>query len=264
MQTIISSLTTALQSQSETKAIFLSGSHANGLADDYSDIDMVAVANDGPSEGISGAFCAAVTQISPIVMIRDRKPIPSLINIITEDWTRIDLLILKPDQLGRYSNADLLPFFDPENLHATLPRPQQAKPDPRRLKFQIEEFIRIFGLLCLVLGRKEYLNGLAGLSHLRNIIVELMIEDTATPNRGGALHLNRLITDAQKEALAALPPALPERESLIETHLAYAMTFFPLARKLATDHSVAWPIEFETSTWLMLERTSGITRPNNV
>lgn len=60
--------------------------------------------------------------------------------------------------------------------------------------YQIEEFIRILCLLHLAAGRAEYINGVLGVYHLRNLLIDLMIEETNAPNRGGVLHLNRLIT----------------------------------------------------------------------
>ena len=106
-------------------------------------------------------------------------------------------------------------------------------------------------------GREEYLNGVLGLFHLRNLLVELLIAETAVPDRGGVLHLNRLITDAQKALLRDLPPPIPERRALIDAHVAYAQAYMPLAKARATHLGLTWPQAFEDATWRKLERDVG-------
>jgi len=94
----------------------------------------------------------------------------------------------------------LKPLFDHDDIFKGLANvPETKAPNPARVRYQIEEFIRILGLLHLAAGREEYINGVLGVFHLRNLLLELLIEETAAPNRGGALHLNRLLTDEQKE-----------------------------------------------------------------
>ncbi len=111
------------------------------------------------------------------------------------------------------------------------------------------------------MGRKEYINGVLGVFHLRNKLVDLMIEETAVPNRGGILHLNRLITDDQKALLVSLPPAVPNRDAMIDAHLAYAAAYLPRARMRAKALNVEWPERFEDVTWARLKDTLGIVRP---
>ena len=133
--------------------------------------------------------------------------------------------------------------------------------DPRRLKYQFEEFIRILGLLPLGMGREEYLNGVTGLFHLRNLLVELFIEETGAPHRGGVLHLNRLITEEQQEVLASLPPPVPTRDRLIAANIAYASAYLPRARRLAKLWGVEWPERFEAAMWESLKKELAIEPP---
>jgi len=75
------------------------------------------------------------------------------------------------------------------------------------------------------------------------------------------LHLNRLTTQAQRDVLTALPPAVPERAAMIAGHMEYAAAYLPRARRLAADWGVEWPERFEEVTWSRLEQTLGLTRP---
>lgn len=260
-QDVIRTIAGAVEGTPGIRALFLSGSHATGTADDYSDVDFVMVSEDGASDAAAAAWRAAVERTGEVVLWWDRTGVPTLINAITADWTRTDVLILTPEQVARHPRGSLKPLFDPDGLHDALadaaPMP---RPDPAAALRGFENFIRILGLLHLVLGREEYLNGVLGLHHLRSALVELMIQETGATNRGGILHLNRLITDQQKAALRALPPPVPERQALIDAHLAYAAAYLPRARRRAAALGVDWPEAFEAATWDRLGAL-GIERP---
>jgi hypothetical protein len=258
----IGAIAKELQDKPGIRALFLSGSHGAGLEDAYSDIDFLMVAADGATDEVAGLWKKAVSRTGEIVLWWDRQVRPALINAITHDWRRTDVVILRPDQMGRQTKDSLKVLFDHDRLFDGLPAfSGEARPDPKRIKYQIEEFIRILGLLPLAIGREEYLNGMLGVFHLRNLLVDLMIEETGAPHRGGVLHLNRLITEEQKVVLGSLPPPVAERNALIETQLAYAAAYLPRARRLAELWEVEWPERFEAVTWEHLERTLAIEPP---
>ncbi len=259
---VIASVASSLRDVPGIRALFLSGSYGNGLADQYSDIDFILVAEEGPTDEIAALWRQAISRTDEIVLWWDRTTRPALINAITADWTRTDVVILKPEQMKWHNQAALKVLFDHDGIHETLPKAAPPKKSgPARLKYQIEEFIRILGLLPLADGRKEYLNGVLGIFYLRNHLVELLIEETGAPNRGGVLHLNRLISADQQALLAALPPAVPVREDLIAAQLAYAEAYLPRARRLAAERGVDWPERFEEVTWAKLHETLGVERP---
>jgi len=259
---VIQVITDAISDAPGIRALFLSGSYASGMADEYSDIDFVMVASDGATDEVAEVWRKAVGQTGDIVLWWDRTTVPVLINAITEDWIRTDVIILKPDQMGSQFQSNLKPLFDPDHIFETLAETDQNKgPNLPKFKYQVEEFIRILGLLHLAAGREEYINGVLGVFHLRNLLVDLLIEETNAPNRGGILHLNRLITDEQKALLTSLPPAIPNRDAMIFAHLAYAKAYLPLAQKRAAKLGVEWPERFEAATWSRLSEALAIERP---
>lgn len=259
---VIDTIAAALREAPDIRALFLGGGHGNGLADDYSDIDFVMVATGGATDQVAALWRRAVARTGDIVLWWDRSVRPALINAITDDWTRTDVVILKPDQMGSQTQSALKPLFDHDGIFESLAAaPEKAAPDPARLRYRFEEFIRIMGLLHLGIGRQEHLNGVLGVFHLRNHLVDLLIEETAAPHRGGVLHLNRLITDAQKELLLSLPPPIPERDAIIAAHLAYAEAYLPRARRMALKSGVDWPERFEAATWRKLKDALAIERP---
>lgn len=258
----ITTIADALRDPPLIRAMFLSGSHGNGRADAYSDIDFLLISAEGATDEVASLWRDAIERTGEIVLWWDRTARPVLINAITADWTRTDVIILKPEQMGAQVQAGLKPVFDHDGIHAGLAKnAPPRRPDPVRLRYQFEEFIRVLGLLHLGMGRQEYINGVAGIFHLRNKLVELLIEETAAPDRGGVLHLNRLLTREQKALMTALPPPVAERDALIATYLAYARAYLPRARRLAVRWGVEWPERFEAATWAKLGETLGIERP---
>jgi hypothetical protein len=258
----IETITRELRDQPGIRALFLSGSYGSGLEDAYSDIDFLLVAADGPTDEVAGLWRDAVGRTGEIVLWRDRQVGPSLINAITHDWMRTDVVILKPGQMGRLTKDSLKVLFDHDRLFESLPVTTVTRAlDSKRARYQFEEFIRILGLLPLAMGRQEHLNGVTGLFHLRNLLVDLMIEETGAPHRGGALHLNRLITSEQKQVLASLPPPIPERDPLISAHLAYAAAYLPRARGLAKLRGIDWPEKLEAAAWNRLRDTLSVEQP---
>ncbi len=256
---VIQSISDATCNMSGVRALFLSGSYGNGMADEYSDIDFVMVSEDGASDAVAEIWREAVETTGEIVLWWDRNTRRSLINAIMDDWTRIDVIIVKPGQTEGMYQSDLNVLFDHDAIYENLSETADIKgPNPKRLEYQFNEFIKILGLLYLVVGRGEYINGVVGLFHLRNLLVDLLIEETAAPNRGGALHLNRLITDEQKELLLSMPSPVPERNALIDAHLAFADAYLPRARAMAERLGMDWPERFEAATWRKLNEALSI------
>ena len=261
-QARIATITEALSQDDRIRGLFLSGSHGNGRADAFSDLDFLMVSSEGASDAMAEIFRDAVSACGEIVMWRDRIVRPALINAITEDWTRFDLVILKPDQLAGQRQDALAPLIDRDGIHDGLARgaAPQGMSAPR-LAYLIDEFLRVLGLLHLVAGRQEYLNGVTGWFLLRGMLIDLMIEETAAPDRGGALHVNRLLSEAQQEEIAGLEAPRPEMASLIMAHMELAQAFLPRARALAAARGIDWPEAFEAATWDLLERRLAVQRP---
>lgn len=260
--TAIETIANSLRDEPGIRALFLSGSYGNGLEDEYSDVDFVLVASDGATDEIAELWRKACTACGEIILWWDRQVRPLLINAITKDWLRIDVIILKPDQLGGQAQDALKTVFDHDGLYDGLVKhAEKAAPNAAHAKYQFEEFIRILGLLPLAIGRKEYINGVLGIFNLRNLLVDLMIAETDAPHRGGVLHLNRLISDEQKQVLLSLPPPVPERDAMIAANLAYAEAYLPRARAMAKQWGVEWPQRLETAMWQRLYETLGIERP---
>lgn len=241
------------------RAVFLSGSHGIGTADAHSDIDFLIVTDDGATDAIAAQWRQTLTDLGDLVLWRDRTVAPVLINAILAPATRIDALILKPDQLARHTQDGSLALFDPDNMLQTLsPTAPPAHLDAKRLGYQFEEFIRILGLLPLVIGREEYINGVTGVMHLRTLLIDLLIAEANVPYRGGALTLNRRLTAEQRDLLTALPPLIPTRDGVLEAHRGYASAYLHRAHAFAHANDIPWPDTFEDATLSHIGQTLGL------
>lgn len=257
-QDVIARVSDTARESQLIRALFLSGSYGMGLQDEYSDLDFLAVIELEKPEAFSAVWRKAVEEVGPVVLWWDRQVKGLLINAITKDWVRIDVVAGDASMLSNQSQSKLKTIFDKDNIFECLPDSlPDPQIDPARLLYDIQEFIRILGLLPLAVGRNEMVNAVTGLSHLRRMLIELLILESGVPNRGGALNLNRLITPEQNTLLRDLPPLIPEREAIIKGYLAYADAFLPRAHRLTNQHGTVWPTEFEVATWAHLEKTLG-------
>ncbi|MEM7645112.1 MAG: nucleotidyltransferase domain-containing protein [Pseudomonadota bacterium] len=246
----------ALVRAGEIDALFLAGSHGRGAADGFSDIDLVALAPAERRETILETWRQALA--AEVTLVYWQAYPWGLSNAITDLWRRVDLYVVPPERFGTRSRANVKPLHDPDgiwdSLPATLP---PATPSAASVERLTREFIRVLGLMPVALGRGEWVLLVRGTGLLRDMLVDLMIETSPEPDRGGALHPSRLLTPDQIATLEALPYPRPDRAAVIDAHLKIAAVFLPLARRLYRDTGLDWPEPFEAAMWTHLA-TAGI------
>jgi hypothetical protein len=242
-------VTQRLSSVEGIQALFLAGSYGQGKADRFSDLDFVAVAEQPFHDGIASAWRAMLEAFYPVVFWNEVRGRGILLNAVTEGWLRCDLYVTAPKDFVKRSQATVRPLFDRAGIYDGLPeRLDAAVPSPSRVKYLINEFIRVLGLMTVGFGRLEYVTLVKGVGLLRDMLSDLMLEECPVPDRGGALHLSRLLRPDQMAILQGLPYPGPDHDQLIEAHVKIAEGFFPIARRLARQVDVAWPDAFEAAT----------------
>jgi len=121
----------------------------------------------------------------------------------------------------------------------------------------------VLGLLPVVVGREEFVVAVSGAGLLRDMLIDVMLEDVAVEDRGGALHLNRLLPADRQQLLTNLPALRATRESVINAHLACASVFLPLARDLHRRCGLVCPQDFEDTTRRHLTKALSIELPGS-
>jgi predicted nucleotidyltransferase len=203
------------------REVTLGGSLARGDADRYSDLDLGFV----PDDDATIDAAAIVRDAMPTVLLRT---LPFGVVAITPDWLRVDVVLLTGDE-------------------STARRPS----DPSDL---VEEFLRVLGLLPVVIGRGEWIVASDGAWVLRTLLVQLMLVERGETATTGVKRLNDKLTVEQRTLVEALPPIIATREAAIAAHLAVAKLFLPRARRLVQ----AWPSDLERATRSYLLRELGL------
>jgi hypothetical protein len=251
-------ITAAMVADPRCRGLYLAGSHATGTEDDWSDLDLVGVAEQADHAGIAGNWRGILAGIAPLVLYRS-QPTPEviLINAITADWDRIDLLLEGPARFARRAQGRVRPLHDPDQRHAAL---SADVPDPpvsaAAVVWLTEEFLRVLGLSHVALGRGDHVVGATGAGLLRDHLITLMRREAGVQNEG-ALHLARSLPAADLAVLQALPLPAPDRASVIAANIALARAFLPRARAVHARLGLTWPDAFEEATRQRLIRSFG-------
>ncbi|HEY2792649.1 MAG TPA: nucleotidyltransferase domain-containing protein [Micromonosporaceae bacterium] len=247
---LVERIVEVLSADDRVLAIWLAGSLGRGRGDEFSDIDLVVAADPSRRDALVDEWDEIADRIAPIVhrhKLSGRTM--AVFAHVTDEWDRFDVTVVSPPM--SHVAADLTPLHDPDGLHASLPETAEAPPD--RSGELAAEFLRVLGLLPVVVGRKEWVVGASGAGLLRGMLIQLML--STVPERGGALRMRGILPDEQIDALAALPPIEATEESVVAVHLACARMFLPLARELAGE---AYPVEMDRALRTHLDRALGL------
>jgi predicted nucleotidyltransferase len=247
-------VSTLLRARDEVEALWLSGSLGIGEGDEFSDVDFLVLTPPDKIAALPEALKAQMRDEFRTVFVNDI--FGRVMNFITPDWTRFDLNLVTPQDLGRFDSAMLKPVFN-KGPHAPPSLPHTAyRPHPLAVEKLCTEFLRVLGLSAVGLGRGEFDVLLSGLDHLRRMTIDVMLEENAVPpaKRGGALNRYPFLNAEQRAALASIPPAGADRISIVAAHEAFARIFIPRAKALSTRIGAAWPQAFEEATRVSLNR----------
>ncbi len=213
-QSLLDAITEVLQADTRIESAWLHGSLARDAGDEWSDIDVIAICAPGAAEDAIRRYVSESRRhrahgfrqraLWPGVE-RRHKGLATLTTSCSASG--ISSAGFPPCSTGNSSTRPAPP-------RRKIRPPPPAPPRPARVKNAIDEFLRILGLLPIVIGREEYVNALSGITHLRTQTINLMAEENGIEpwDRGGALHVNRLITPEQRAELESLGPIEATRE----------------------------------------------------
>lgn len=259
-QSLVDAIRRVLEADDDIDAAWLAGSLGRGQGDAFSDVDVLVLTVDGRLNDVVSRYVADVSVVAEPALV---NPLfgGRVLNVVTVDWRRFDLSFVEASDLARYDAALLSSLFNKSGREPPLRHRAPYQTPPDTLLKLVNEFLRVLGLLVVGTGREEYVLGLTGVDLLRQMTIELMLEENglAPEDRGGALHRWPLLTRDQQGDLCALSPVVADRDGIIAADIALARIFLPRARRLAQRVGMDWPEGFETATRHHLRDRLGIS-----
>lgn len=252
-----------LREDERVRLLWLTGSLAAGTADTQSDVDLRLAVREEDFATVGQWWPELLDLVAPTVWKR-RWPgaaDEAILGAITTDYLRFDLVVqsVMDTKPRRLEAAQVL--FDKDGIAERFPLTTTAPRDPFvHLSFLVEEFIRLLGMLPIVVERNDVPIGMEGQLVLHSLLISvLLLENGIDRATTGKRHVAAYLTAEQRTLLAQVPSLAPTMESLIEGRVAYGRLFLPRARRLMEAQGQVYPEAFETATKQHLQETLGLS-----
>jgi hypothetical protein len=240
-------------------AAWIAGSLANGVGDDYADIDLHLLVTDECLDEFDRIWIDLIHKIGPMVMVR---PIAGITGgyAITPEWKHLDVVCHAAGTFDAGTLRGCWPLFDKVGLLPTEITPgPSAYGEPYFPAEVVDFYFYLLGNLAVVLGRDELVLASNGAVARRDAgLVPLMLAENGVRKYDGNKRLNPYLTVEQRTVLESLPPVAPTRESVIAFDRLVAAEVRRRGRALAAATGNAWPAAFESATYGYLRRELGV------
>ncbi len=253
---------TALYEDDRVRITWLTGSLASGTADSQSDVDLrVAIQPEGFLQ-IGEWWHELIDCIHPTVWKRLWSGPPDVVmGAISTEYTRFDVVAQSVADTRPRTYEAVFVLFDKDgvakNINLTAPPPQGDA--FANLPNTVEEFIRLLGMLTIVIGRNDLPIAMEGHFACQSLLISLLLLENGIDRMTmGKRHVAELLNDEQRDLFAHLPTLAPTMESITQGRMAYARIFLPRARRLMDAHGLVYPEAFESATLQYLRDTLGL------
>ena len=254
-QDLVDRVVDDLSADPRVRGLWLTGSFGAGVADEHSDVDVFVLVHEAALASYVDSWLDEVAPAySPLLARRlGRAPV---FHHVLDGWLRWDVVVGGPAQLGDLDADTVIELVNRDGVR--LSSLAAGRPEAATVLAMTEEFLRVLGLLPVVVDRGELVTAAGGALMLRQMLTTLLRYRVEGPRMSGALHLNRVLPADELAALAALPPVYAERGAVVRAHVAAAAMFLPVARDLlGADH----PRALEDACWAHLHDRLGVDRP---
>ena len=213
-------------------SVELGGSVGAGTADEWSDLDLQVVATEEGFDELVADWPRWLAEITPTVFAR--TPIaPFVVNAVTDEGLTLDLVISKG-----------APFVIPRPTDyavGLMAGTRFAELGPA-LEYAVAEQLRgMAGPFVSLVQREEHVRHLTGVAHLLGLLTTVFVAELGAPPLGK--HWNDVLTDEQRAAVAALPPASATRDGIVGFGLGLAELLVTRARPLYPRYDLSWPAD---------------------
>jgi predicted nucleotidyltransferase len=254
-------ISAALSRQSSVRALWLSGSLARDQADHFSDIDLVALIADVPLDDAVPDIESLLTSHFTVVLFRNRGDQDHrLLNFVTDDWKRFDLSIFSNDAIRRSKIQGLRTLFDKDGLDLPVGHgePPKSEATAEEVDFVVSEFIRVLGLLPVVLHRDDLVAAVSGSGLLREHLITLLQYQQTGRTRTGALNQTESLSAAATSALLGLPTLCAEKSSILGFNRSCWKIFTQFGPTISRQYHTEWPAQLVEAVRSRLTRDLGV------
>jgi predicted nucleotidyltransferase len=254
-------ISTPLSLQPSIRALWLGGSLARDEADRFSDIDLVAlIADASVGEAVSNIETLLASQFN-LVLVRNRgDDHHRLLNIVTDDWKRFDFNVFSADGIRQSTLRGLRTLFDKDGLDLPVGHgePPKVEVTAGQVDFVVSEFIRVLGLLPVVMHRADLVGAISGSGLLREHLVTLLQYEHTGRTRTGALNETKSLSATAKTAILGLPALSAEESSIVTFNRSCWEIFIQFGPRISQQYDAEWPSQLIDAVRSRLARDLGV------
>lgn len=205
----------------------VSGSIAEGTADEWSDLDLKVIVRDGALSGFLDEWQDWMAKITPTVLL-DRPLFPFVINAVTDEGLTFDVSVW---------GESAPEWTPPAGFAVGMMSGRRFTDYPSAVAYAVQERLRcLAGPGIRFTKRGDSVSHLSGLGHTLGLLTTVLLAETGVVPEDPR-HPERYLTAEQRAVFAALPPVAATPESLLAFELALAEATITRARPLLVD----WP-----------------------
>jgi hypothetical protein len=196
-----------------------------------------------------------------LVLVRNRgDERHRLLNFVTDDWRRFDLNVYSDDEIRRAKPSGMRILFDKDGLDLAVERgdPPKVEVTAAQVDFVVSEFIRVLGLLPVVVHRGDFVGAVSGSALLREHLITLLTYEHAGRITTGALNQAESFSPASRSALLALPALRAEKSSIVDFNRSCWEIFIQFGPRIAQLYRSEWPNSLVTAVRSRLARDLGV------
>jgi hypothetical protein len=221
-----------LEPDPRVTSVAIGGSVGAGTADEWSDLDVQVVAAAEGFDSLVAEWPTWLASITPTVFAR--TPIlPFVINAVTDQGLTLDLVV---------HQGEVFEFLPPTDQAVGMLSGVRFADHRSALEYAVAEQLRgMAGPFISLIQREEHVRHLTGVAHLLGLLTTVFVAELGAAPLGK--HWNDTLTEDQRAAVAALPPARATREDLLAFGLALAELLVTRARPLYPRYGLEWPAD---------------------
>lgn len=236
-----------LANDDRVSGVEVSGSIANGTADQWSDLDLQVMTVPEHYEDFLADWPNWLADITPTVFAQTPLA-PFIINSVTADGLTVDIAVFS-GQAGTFS--------PPSTYAVGMMSAQRFESIGPALEYAVAEQLRgLAGPFISLLQRNEHLRHLTGVPHLVGLLTTVFLAESGAPPP--AKHWNATFDEEQRRTVAALPPLRATRIDLMAFGLGVAETVVRRARVLYPSFGLEWPSELASVVATRLRAELGV------